>query len=222
MAEFYRLLKLEELDRKHPGLLGQVKLWYANHSTHTRVASLIWELYNEEVSIGACANYYQLRIWEEQEKDRASYREARNKVKVLLEEQKEDPACDAAKIIEAFALEGVLQQQGQLAEQDVMKLLAELRKWKQLEADKEIEAGKLEVARQTAENEKKALELKIAEYNRNVEEATDEARNKIESGRAITREDIDRIRERVFGLPARAAQPSGSEAATGEIGRAHV
>jgi predicted nucleic acid-binding Zn-ribbon protein len=109
----------------------------------------------------------------------------------------------------------VIQQQGQLAEQDVMKLLAELRKWKQLEADKEIEAGKLEVARQTAENEKKALELKIAEYNRNVEEATDEARNKIESGRAITREDIDRIRERVFGLPARAAQPAGSEAATG-------
>jgi hypothetical protein len=205
MPEFYRLLKLEELDRSHPGLLGQVKLWYANHSTHTQVASLIWELYNEEVSIQACANYYQLRIWKEQEADRRSYREARNKVKVLLEEQKEDPACDAAKIIEAFTLDGVLAQQGQLAEQDVLKLIAELRKWKQLEADKEIEAGKLEVAKQTAENEKKELELKIAEYNRNVEEATDEAEKQIQNGQPITADDIRKLRERVIGPAPTAA-----------------
>jgi hypothetical protein len=205
MAEFYRLLKLEELDAKHPGLLAQVRLWYANHSTHTQVASLLWELYNEEVSIGACANYYQLRIWQEREKDRASYRDARNRVKILLEEQKEDPACDAAKIIEAFTLDGVLAQQGQLAEQDVLKLIAELRKWKTAAGNFEIEKAKIDLDKVRVENEKKNLELKIAGYNRNVEEATDEAEKQIQSGQPITADDIKRLRERVIGPAPTAA-----------------
>ena len=219
MAEFYRLLKLEELDRgKCPGLLKQVCEWYANHATHTQVASLISEMYHEEVSIQACANYYQQRIWKEQEADRRSYREARNRVKVLLEEQKEDPACDAAKIIEAFTLEGVLAQQGQLGEQDIMQLIAELRKWKRLEADKEIETGKLQVALQNAGTEKERLALDLEKLKSQRERDAKDVKSAVEE-KAKDPDALKRRIDEIYGiLPFDGNATGDSAAVSGPVG----
>ena len=52
------------------------------------------------------------------------------------------------------------------------------------------------------------LELRIESAKRRMEEATDEAKGKIGSGQQLTLEDINRIRERVYGLPETAAGPA--------------
>jgi hypothetical protein len=214
MADFYRPTKIEELEAKHPGIGKFVKEQYGLFTSHRQLVSMLEELYGETVSEQALSNHYRLRIWPEREKDRASYRDAHNRVRILLEEQKADPECDAARIIEAFAIQGVVEQQAQISDADPLKLIAEIRKWKQLEVEKEIETGKLQVALTNAQTEKYALELKIEQYRKVI--ANDEAASQIESGRPITAADIDWIREHVFGLPPRASQPAGDQASAGD------
>jgi hypothetical protein len=220
MAEFYRLLKIEELDAKHPGLVKQVREWYASHLTHTQVAALIQEVYGEEVSIQACSNFYSLRIWKEQEKDRASYREMRNKVKILLEEQRENPESDSAKIVECFTMEGVMQQQGQFAQVDPMKLLAELRKWKTLETQKEIETGKLQVALQNSETEKQRLAFDLEKEKREHEREKEAVREAAKDGAKDPQATVQRILG-IYGLSGQPGAPgAGAIAAVPEaLGR---
>lgn len=71
------------------------------------------------------------------------------------------------------------------------------RKTKALEERNRVQAIKIET-------EKRALELKIAqleEQQRKAEEAVEQASEKIGKGESLTIDDINRIRERTFGLP---------------------
>jgi primosomal protein N'' len=96
--------------------------------------------------------------------------------------------------------------------------VAELIKLVRLAQDYErlkVEYGKLEVAkqdsetkRQEAETEKQQLEFEIEQYRKNAQEATDEAIKQIEGGKAVTAEDVIKLRERVFGRSETASSPA--------------
>lgn len=68
----------------------------------------------------------------------------------------------------------------------------QLRLWAQQEANLE-----------RIKNEKLKLELQVEEMKNRVKSSVDEAEDKIRGGEPITVDDINRIRERTFGLPAK-------------------
>jgi hypothetical protein len=163
MAEFYRLLKIEELDRAHPGLEDFVCAQYANHVGHTQMAALLKEVYGEDVSVQACSNYYTLKIWKRQNDEARAWLDAKNRFRVLKEEAAVDPHCDSAKMIELFTIDGIVQQRQRLAETDPLKLMAELRRTREAAGNYEIEKGKLEVAIREAGIKERTLEARIRE-----------------------------------------------------------
>lgn len=58
------------------------------------------------------------------------------------------------------------------------------------------------------ELDRSRVEMALAKFKKDMEEATNEAEGKIKQGKSITLDDINKIRERVFGLPAVQAQVS--------------
>ncbi len=208
MADFYRATRIELLDREYPGLKAFVDTQLTAGVSQFEICAMLEELYGEKCKVNpqTMSNYYRLVWWKEHNADIESWRNAKNQFRILQEEAVKDPECDSAKMIELLTINGIVQQREQIAATDPLKLMRELRQSQEAKANIENEKGKLEVLRQQAETEKRALELKIGQ----LEEASNEVEKQIESGRPVTREDIDRIRERVFGLPTRA-----SEAATG-------
>lgn len=196
MADFYRATKIEELDRKHPGLKAFVEAQFAARTTHTQIASMLEELYGEEVSIQRISNHYRLRWWPEQNAELAAYRSARNDYRILKDEQEKDPECDAAKIIETLAVSGIVQQRERIAESDPVKLMAELRKSRELAGNIEIERGKLQVAMQTVENDKRALEVKIEQ----LEQTREREQRQIQGVVANAEKDPKRALELIRGI----------------------
>jgi hypothetical protein len=83
----------------------------------------------------------------------------------------------------------------------------------------ETKRKELELKEKAQATRNQELELKVKQFESQqvqAKEAIEETEQKVAGGRAVTREDIDRIRERVFGLPARGTQATGSEAAAGD------
>jgi len=206
MVDFYRPTKIEVLNATHEGLQNFVEEQFAAKISHTQIASMLEELYGEKVNVQAISNHYRLRWWPQQNAELAEYRKAKNQFRVLKEEAEADPGCDSAKMIELLTINGIVQQRERLLETDPVRLMAELRKTREAAGNFQIEKGKLELDKQRLVNETEELKLKIAQFRQDVEEATDEAKDKIGKGQALTIDDINRIRERVFGLPAVQAQ----------------
>jgi hypothetical protein len=71
--------------------------------------------------------------------------------------------------------------------------------------EQHIEREKLALDAKDSARRERELELKIQQFSRNVEEATNEAAKQIESGRPLTADDIKRLRERVIGPAPTAA-----------------
>lgn len=63
------------------------------------------------------------------------------------------------------------------------------------------ESRKLDIKERQQTTNEKALELKLQQMKRQVDKETSDAAKKLGKGKAITTDDINRIRERTFGLP---------------------
>lgn len=198
---FYRPTKIEVLDAVHPGLKNFVNEQLEKWTSLTDIAEALKELYDEDVNVQVISNYKNIVWWKEQEAEVKARRDARARFAVLDEEKKKDPNGDAAKVIETLVEGAILQQHEKLAEEKPLDLLREMRHWREAAGNFQIEKGKLELDKQRLVNETEELKLKMAQFQRNVEEATDEAKEKLGKGESLTVEDINRIRERTFGLP---------------------
>lgn len=198
MAEFYRATKIEELDRKHPGLRACVEEQYAQHTTHTEIVAMLFEMFDlgeDKVSVQNVSNHYKLRWWPRQNQELAAWREARNRYRILQEEQAKDPECDGARIIETLVTSGIVAQQACLAAADPLKLLAEQRKRLELaQHAQEIGIEKLRV-----ENEKKALELKVQQLERERDEERKEIAGVVSDEKASP-EDVRRKIREIYGI----------------------
>ncbi|HUS95754.1 MAG TPA: hypothetical protein VMX97_03330 [Hyphomicrobiaceae bacterium] len=75
--------------------------------------------------------------------------------------------------------------------------------------ERELELRERQIAAVERQNELKGrqVEMQVEKMRRDLEEATHEATSKIGKGEAVTVDDINRIRERTFGLPPLAAGP---------------
>lgn len=208
MVDFYRPTKIEVLGATHEGLQKCVEDQFAAKVSHTQIASMLDELYGENVNVQAVSNHYRLRWWPAQNAELTEYRKAKTQFRVLKEEAEKDPECDSAKMIELLTINGIVQQRERLLETDPVKLMAELRKTREAAGNFQIEKAKIEVDRERLQNEKQSLELKISQFQQNMSAATDEAKEKLGKGENLTIDDINKIRERTFGLPAVAAVAS--------------
>jgi hypothetical protein len=208
MADFYRRTRVEELGLAHPGLLEFVEQASRDRMPFPQIAAAIREQYEEEISPQTLSNHYLLRIWKKKDAEIKSYTDALGQGRALLELQKENPTAERQDLIEAFVDVGIITQKQRLMESDPLKLMAERRRRAEGQGRFKIETGKLEIEQkrleldaQRLEKENRELQLKIDRYRQTMEEVTDEASQQIASGKPVTLEDINRIRERVFGLP---------------------
>ena len=149
MADFYRATKIEELNRKHPGLQKFVDEQYENKVSHTEICSMLEELYGEHVNLQTCSNYYRLVWWKCKDRELDEWLKARARFRVLKEEAAKDPSCGSAQMIELLTVDGIVRQREKIAETDPVKLMRELRQSRELATNTEIEKGKLELAVQT-------------------------------------------------------------------------
>jgi hypothetical protein len=96
--------------------------------------------------------------------------------------------------------------------QNERRLDLEERRMKALERRNELQKEKNEL-------ERSRVEMQIAKFKQDVKEATDEAAKQIQNGKSLTVDDINHIRERVFGLPPKAAANDSSLSLPSTLGR---
>lgn len=202
MAEFYRRTKVEELGAEHPGLLEFVEEAIRDKMPYPQICQAIQEQWGEEIDPQRISAHYTLRIWKKKESETQAYLEALGQGRALLQLQKEHPTEERQELISALLDTGIILQKKRLMESDPLKVLAERRRMLEAAGSFEIEKEKIQVDRERLQNEKQALELKVSRFQQNVKAATDEAEEKLGKGESLTLADINRIRERTFGLPA--------------------
>ena len=171
MAEFYRATKVEEQDRKFPGLQKFIEDRWEERVTHTEILVMVTELYpGVKLSIQNLSVHYRLRWWLRKDRELEADLQNRARFRALEERAAQDPAT-RARMIEVFAEDSVLAQRERLAQESPLKLMADLRKSRELAANMEIEKGKLALDNRRLENEtaelqrkNRELELKLAEF----------------------------------------------------------
>ena len=175
--------RIEQLDRKFPGLRQAVDLLLDGGATLDGVQALVKERTGETVPNQTLSAYKQKR-----------WLIARLRLKDLKETfqaVKEELGANAiSESTQARLLELIDQAMRAGAALNPHFLLKEQRLWA-------VHTANLE----KIETEKKRLELQIEQSRQALKEATDEAKEKASSGEQLTAADIDRIRERALGLP---------------------
>jgi hypothetical protein len=153
----YRASTIIKLDRKHPGLRALVDERMRQRIPHVEVRKEILERYGERVSRAVLSNYWQRQAGPEELEIRAAYKQARGLAETLIEEAQQHPGSDAWKIVTALIEGYIFNERSKLGEADVMDLVTEQRRRKELE----IKRGHLEVAIGKLENEKKDLDARL-------------------------------------------------------------
>ena len=153
------------------------------------IQKMLGEKYAEALPINTISNYKQHRWLIE----KLRLRELKEIFRAVKEELGEAAISETT---QARILELLDEAMRNGAKLDPHFLFKEQRLWAQHEV-------KLEELRQA----KQKLELEIEKSKQAVEEATHEAAQKTGEGKSLTLDDINRIRERTFGLPALA--PAG-------------
>ena len=187
--------RIEQLDRKHPGLRLEVDLLLdrggrvPGQGTLEDIQQMLGEKYAETLPINTISNYKQHRWLIE----KLRLRELKEIFRAVKDELGEAAISETT---QARILELLDEAMRNGAKLDPHFLFKEQRLWAQHEV-------KLEELRQA----KQKLEIEIEKSKQAVEEATHEAAKKTGEGQSLTLDDINRIRERTFGLPALA--PAG-------------
>ena len=181
--------RIEQLDRKHPGLRLEVDLLLdrggrtPGQGTLEDVQKLLAQKYEEAVPINTISNYKQHRWLIE----KLRLRELKEIFRAVKEELGEAAISETT---QARILELLDEAMRNGAKLDPHFLLKEQRLWAQHEV-------KLEELRQA----KQKLEIEIEKSKQAMEEVTHEAAQKTGEGKSITLDDINRLRERSWGLP---------------------
>ena len=181
--------RIEQLDRKHPGLRLEVDLLLdrggrtPGQGTLEDVQKLLAQKYEEAVPINTISNYKQHRWLIE----KLRLRELKEIFRAVKDELGEAAISETT---QARILELLDEAMRNGAKLDPHFLFKEQRLWAQHEAKV-----------QQLENDRRKLELEIQRREQEVKESVDEAESKIRGGESLTVSDINRIRERVFGLP---------------------
>lgn len=176
--------RIEQLDAKHPGLRLDVDLMLDKQATLEAIAALVKEKTGETLSIQTISNYKQRR-WLAK--------------KLRLEELREIFTTLKAELGEAAISESTQARLFELVDQamrsgaalDPHFLLKEQRLW-----------ALQDIWKQQNERLKQKLEIELEKTRREMKDSVDEAEAKLRGGESLTVGDIDKIRERVFGLPA--------------------
>lgn len=90
-----------------------------------------------------------------------------------------------------------MQKAGSASREDVVKALSNLGMLLQEIKKNDIRERKVKVDEQALEQMKRRLDAQLRKFD----EASDQAKRKLEKGKSLTVDDINRIRERTFGLP---------------------
>lgn len=165
MSDSYRLTRVEELDRDHPGLEAAVREQMKLGRSLQQVAEILLKGFGVTIAVSTLHSYWRRRFNPDYEAEREAYRKAKAQVDVLVSECGADPSKDATQILAMLVKSAIFKQQERLEEADVLKLLAEERKRQEIEQRQqeiEIEKGKLQVALQNAETAAKEAEAKLA------------------------------------------------------------
>lgn len=181
--------KIEQLDRQHEGLRVDVDMLLDKGATLEEIQKLLASKHGEQVSINTISNYKQRR-WLVA---RLRMKELQETFQAVKEELGEAAVSEST---QARLFELLDQAMRNGAALDPEFLLKEQRLW----AQHAVNVAKIET-------EKKKLELQIEQSRKAIEEATNEAKDKIRTGQQLTLEDINRIRERTFGAGEPAARP---------------
>ncbi len=177
---------VELLDTSHPGLRLDVDLWFDHHETHEAILAKLKEKYDVTLPLSTLSSY-KMRRWLPA---LIRIRDLKEKSAAILQVVEQHGITPIARAL-------ILEHIDEVAPET---LLREERERTKLE----IEQGKLDVARQQAQTAQAELELKVRQLEAQQErtrEAVEEAEQKLGKGESLTLADINRIRERVFGLP---------------------
>lgn len=179
--------RVEQLDRKHPGLRQLIDLMLDGHGGLAEIREAVKEKFGEEIATSTLGSY-KLKRW----RPRRDWIDAiKNRAQAFSELISDGKMADIqqAQLFEQIqaAMDDGARLDPEFAMSEQRKLLA------------------LQLKREQLEQSKKALELKIQQMTKQTEEAIDEAEQKTKRGESLSVADINRIRERVFGLPEIAA-----------------
>jgi len=197
MADSYRLTRVEEIEREKPGFEARVKALLGERRPFGEVAATLLAEFAVEIPERTLANYWERRFNRDQMRLAEAFTEAYGKAEALIRLERAHPEIDRGELIQQLLTAGIISQQEALAIADPLKLLAEQRKRIELEQH----AQEIEIDRGKLEQEKKRLEMQIAQSRQAVEESTHEAIKRTGEGKPLTITDINQIRERTFGLP---------------------
>lgn len=182
--------RVEQLDRKHPGLRQLIDLMLDGHGGLAEIREAVKEKFGEEIATSTLGSY-KLKRW----RPRRDWIDAiKNRAQAFSELISDGKMADIqqAQLFEQIqaAMDDGARLDPEFAMSEQRKLLA------------------LQLKREQLDQEKKKLELQIERARRELKEATDEAERKLKSGEALTIDDINRVRSRVFGLPPKVAASS--------------
>jgi hypothetical protein len=219
MADFYRATKVELLDREFPGLKDFVDAQLAASVSLVEICSLVEELYGEKCKVNpqTMSNYYRLVWWKEHNADIESWRNAKNQFRVLKEEATKDPNCDSAQMIELLTINGIVQQREQIAATDPLKLMAELRRTRESVGNFAIEKAKIDLDKGRLENEKKALELKVEQLER--QRAHEHKAICAANNKGVSDEEFRRKIQEMYGIGEPAEEHSPTASVSEEVGQ---
>jgi len=181
--------RIEQLDRKHPGLRLEVDLLLdrggrtPGQGTLEDIQKMLGEKYAETLPINTISNYKQHRWLIE----KLRLRELKETFRAVKDELGEAAISETT---QARILELLDEAMRNGAKLDPHFLFKEQRLWAQHEAKV-----------QQLENDKRKLELEIQRREQEVKESVDEAESKIRGGNPVTLDDINNIRQRTLGLP---------------------
>lgn len=176
--------KVEVLDLKHKGLRQCVDMMLDGQKMLEEIQAKVLSTFEEKIPLSTLSSYKQTRWLARKNRIRAIKEHAEAILQIM------EGGRAITEITQALVFEKVQAAVAAGSELDPEFLLAEQRKWQALE-----------LKRQALEQAKKSLELKVQQMKQRTEEAVEEAKQKSIRGESLTVEDINKIRERVFGLP---------------------
>lgn len=182
--------KVEELDRDKPGLRLLVDLNLDAFRTLESIQEAVEQKHGVRIPLSTLSSYKQRR-WLAQKQRVESIKEHAAAILDVLDKH------GVGEVRQALLFERVQKAMDSGAELDPHFLLKEERLW-----------AEQALKREQLDQEKKKLELQIQRMKNETEEALDEAKQKASRGESLSVADINRIRERVFGLPEIAAGPA--------------
>ena len=155
--QYYRFSEIIKLDRKHPGLRSLVDERLKQRVPQRAILKELEKRYGERVSETVLSHYWTRQVGPQELELRRTVREMQGLAHVVMEEARKNPGSDAWKLVGSLVEMYIYESRFKLGEADVMALLAEQRRRKEVE----IKRGHLEVAVQKLENEKKELDARL-------------------------------------------------------------